>query len=101
MLSAGKIIRLPRTGGEIDPKDLDESIQASQQHLLKLQSPDGYWCGELIVDSTLCSDYVLYMHWLGQVDPVLQQKCVKHIERRQLHEPHAVGKFLQQPRGDL
>ena len=30
--------------------------------------PDGHWCGELMVDSTLCSDYVLFMHWLGEVD---------------------------------
>jgi squalene-hopene/tetraprenyl-beta-curcumene cyclase len=29
---------------------------------------DGHWCGELMVDSTLCSDYVLFMHWLGEVD---------------------------------
>ena len=37
-----------------------------------------------MVDSTLCSDYVLYMHWSGKLDPVLQDKCVAHIRRRQL-----------------
>ncbi len=37
-----------------------------------------------MVDSTLCSDYVLYMHWRGKVDPVLQEKCVRHIRKRQL-----------------
>jgi len=61
-----------------------QSIKLAQQNLLRLQHPDGHWCGELIVDSTLCSDYVLYMHWLGRVDEVLQEKCVQHVLRRQL-----------------
>ena len=39
-----------------------------------------------MVDSTLCSDYILYMHWADEVDPVLQDKCVAHIRRRQLRE---------------
>jgi squalene-hopene/tetraprenyl-beta-curcumene cyclase len=69
----------PRT---VDPIPL--AIQRAQQNLLRLQHPDGYWCGELMVDSTLCSDYILYMHWSGKLDPVLQDKCVAHIRRRQL-----------------
>jgi squalene-hopene/tetraprenyl-beta-curcumene cyclase len=40
----------------------------------------------LFVDSTLCSDYVLFMHWADEVDPVLQDKCVAHIRRRQLDD---------------
>lgn len=58
----------------------------AQQNLLRLQHPEGYWCGELFVDSTLCSDYVLYMHWADAVDPVLEEKCVAHIRRRQLSD---------------
>jgi squalene-hopene/tetraprenyl-beta-curcumene cyclase len=60
------------------------AINRAQQNLLRLQHPDGYWCGELMVDATLCSDYILYMHWSGKLDPVLQDKCVAHIRRRQL-----------------
>jgi squalene-hopene/tetraprenyl-beta-curcumene cyclase len=66
----------------VDPIPL--AIQRAQQNLLRLQHPDGYWCGELMVDSTLCSDYILYMHWSGKLDDVLQDKCVAHIRRRQL-----------------
>ena len=58
----------------------------AQSNLLRLQSADGHWAGELIVDSTLCSDYILYMHWAATVDPVLQEKCVAHIRQRQLPE---------------
>jgi len=65
-----------------DPVPL--AIHRAQQNLLRLQHQDGYWCGELMVDSTLCSDYILYMHWSGKLDPVLQEKCVTHIRRRQL-----------------
>ncbi len=70
-----------KPGGTTPIKD---AIRLAQQNLLRLQSPEGYWAGELMVDSTLCSDYVLYMHWADAVDPVLQEKCVQHIRRRQL-----------------
>ena len=63
---------------------LGSAISRAQQHLLSLQSPDGYWIGELVVDSTLCSDYIAFMHWAGEVDPELEAKCVRHILERQL-----------------
>jgi squalene-hopene/tetraprenyl-beta-curcumene cyclase len=66
------------------PDRLAGAIRRAQGNLLRLQREDGHWCGELFVDSTLCSDYVLYMHWADELDPVLQEKCVAHIRRRQL-----------------
>ena len=63
---------------------LEAAIRRAQQNLLRLQHAEGYWCGELFVDSTLCSDTVLYMHWADELDLVLQEKCVAHIRRRQL-----------------
>lgn len=63
---------------------LEETITRAQGNLLRRQKADGHWEGELLVDSTLCSDYVLYMHWKGQVDEAVQAKCVAHIRRRQL-----------------
>lgn len=63
---------------------IKDAISRAQQNLLRQQHPDGHWCGELLVDSTLCSDYVLFMHWLGDVDDTLQQRCVRHILKRQL-----------------
>ncbi|CAN5511169.1 squalene--hopene cyclase [soil metagenome] len=67
-----------------DQADLADAVHRAQQNLLRQQHPDGHWCGELLVDSTLCSDYVLFMHWLGDVDETLQQCCVRHILNRQL-----------------
>lgn len=63
---------------------LGQAIARARANLLRLQHPEGYWCGELTVDSTLCSDFILYQHWAGEVDPVLQDKCVAHLRRRQL-----------------
>src|SRR5437016_8947006 len=66
-----------------DP-EIASAISRAQENLLQQQRPDGHWCGELLVDSTLCSDYVLFMHWLGEMDDALQQRCVRHILKRQL-----------------
>src|SRR5438045_630541 len=67
-----------------DDAEIASAISRAQENLLRQQHRDGHWCGELIVDSTLCSDYVLFMHWLGEVDDAMQQRCVRHILKRQL-----------------
>jgi squalene-hopene cyclase len=67
-------------------RDVESAIRAAQQYLLSIQHEDGRWERELTVDSTLCSDYILYMHWCGRVDEVLQEKCAAHIRRRQLSD---------------
>ncbi len=64
--------------------ELSDAIARAQGNLLRQQKPDGHWVGELLVDSTLCSDYVLFMHWVGKVDEKLQERCVRHILKRQL-----------------
>jgi squalene-hopene/tetraprenyl-beta-curcumene cyclase len=55
------------------------AIQRSQDYLLSVQKPEGYWVGELIVDSTLVSDMVAYHHWDGSVDKDWERKAIKHI----------------------
>src|SRR5256886_6372313 len=64
--------------------EISDAIAQAQQNLLRQQHEDGHWCGELLVDSTLCSDFVLFMHWLGEVDVNLQERCAQHILKRQL-----------------
>ena len=63
---------------------IDTAIQRSQNFLLREQKPEGYWIGELMVDSTLVSDTIAYHHWNGKVDPVWQRKAVNHIFSMQL-----------------
>src|SRR4051794_36225769 len=64
--------------------EIRAAMEKAQRNLLQQQRSDGHWCGELLVDSTLCSDFVLFMHWTGEVDHQLQERCVRHILKRQL-----------------
>src|SRR5213594_4702365 len=90
MSSPRNIIALPSAApGRAEPylatdAGISDAIARAQQNLLGQQRPDGHWCGELLVDSTLCSDYVVFMHWCGEVDAQLQRRCVRHILKRQL-----------------
>ena len=90
MSSTRNVITLPSAAPERTesylPADaeISDAIARAQQNLLQQQRPDGHWCGELRVDSTLCSDFVLFMHWLGEIDVSLQERCARHISKRQL-----------------
>jgi squalene-hopene/tetraprenyl-beta-curcumene cyclase len=88
-MNPANVIALPRVAKEAAPRlttneELAEAIRLAQQNLLRQQKPDGHWVGELMVDSTLCSDYVLFMHWVAEVDETMQRRCVRHILQRQL-----------------
>ncbi|MEO7300445.1 MAG: squalene--hopene cyclase [Verrucomicrobiota bacterium] len=63
---------------------LDAAIKRSQDFLLSEQKPEGFWVGELMVDSTLVSDTIAYHHWNGKVDKEWQRKAVNHIFSMQL-----------------
>jgi squalene-hopene/tetraprenyl-beta-curcumene cyclase len=43
-------------------------IQATAEHLLSLQKPDGHWCALLTADSTLESDFILLRLWMYPPD---------------------------------
>ena len=60
------------------------ALQRSQNYLLSEQKPEGYWVGELLVDSTLVSDMVAFHHWDGSVEAEWQRKAVNHIFAMQL-----------------
>ena len=63
---------------------LGGAIARSQQYLFSVQKPEGYWVGELIVDSTLVADMVAYHHWDRSVDHEWQRKAVNHLLSQQL-----------------
>jgi squalene-hopene/tetraprenyl-beta-curcumene cyclase len=68
--------------------DLDlrvqQAIERAAEHLLSLQTPEGYWVGELQADSTLESDYVFFLHVVGQFDPARIAKLANYIRHKQL-----------------
>ncbi|MBX6325146.1 MAG: squalene--hopene cyclase [Chthoniobacterales bacterium] len=87
--SPQELIALPSAPAEASEsysatdREIVQAMARAQENLLRQQKPDGHWCGELLVDSTLCSDYVVFMHWCGEVDAELQKRCVRHILKRQ------------------
>jgi squalene-hopene/tetraprenyl-beta-curcumene cyclase len=85
-LAASKVVPFEVPGLSVlrEPVSVEECVRRSQQNLLRLQKADGHWEGELLADATLCSDYIIYMHWCGEIDESIQSKCASHIRRRQL-----------------
>lgn len=63
---------------------LEEAIGRGVACLLSLQAPEGYWHGELEADTTLESDYILYLHVLGRAEPARVTKLANYIRNRQL-----------------
>jgi squalene-hopene/tetraprenyl-beta-curcumene cyclase len=84
--SATRVQPAPATdGGQLEFfRDLEFAITRSQDYLLNVQNPEGFWVGELMVDSTLVSDTVAYHHWDGKIDAAWQRKAVNHIFSKQL-----------------
>ena len=73
----------PETGSQPWP-ELDAALRRSQDYLLSVQKPEGYWVGELMVDSTLVSDTLAFHHWNRKVDREWERKAVNHILAMQL-----------------
>ncbi len=65
---------------------LSQAIDRGVNHLLSLQSQQGYWVGELEADTTLESDYIFYLNILGKADPERVSKLAAYIRQRQLED---------------
>jgi len=63
---------------------LPESIERGAEHLISLQSDEGYWVGELEADSTLESDYIYYLTVIGKAEPERIAKLANYVRRKQL-----------------
>ena len=74
---------LPRRNIE---SSVEQAVNRSAKWLLSAQSQEGYWWGELEADTTLESDYILYLHILGQLQSEKVAKLARYIRDRQLPE---------------
>ena len=63
---------------------VEDAVSRSANWLLSAQSQDGYWWGELEADTTLESDYILYLHVLGQLKSEKVLKLANYIRKKQL-----------------
>jgi squalene-hopene/tetraprenyl-beta-curcumene cyclase len=63
--------------------DLENAIRKASDSLVKLQHPKGYWVFELEADCTIPSEYIMMMHYLGEIDKLLQAKIANYLRARQ------------------
>jgi squalene-hopene/tetraprenyl-beta-curcumene cyclase len=76
---------LDSTSSAIVFKDeqLEVAIKKAQDKLLSLQDKRGYWVFDLEADCTIPSEYIMMMHYLGEIDKPLQAKIANYLRSRQ------------------
>src|ERR1700685_4773804 len=78
--AAAGVSRLPDlTSGEA----LERSIAAARDALIGLQSAQGFWLFELEADCTIPAEYIMMMHFLDEIDVVLETKLCRHLRAAQ------------------
>ncbi len=73
----------PKLKVEITESPIDKAIRKALDGIVKVQDPEGFWCYELEADITIPSEYILMMHYIGDVDKNIQVKMANYIRKRQ------------------
>jgi squalene-hopene/tetraprenyl-beta-curcumene cyclase len=63
---------------------VERAVSRAVRWLLSAQHSDGFWWGELEADTTLESDYIYFLHIVGQLDSPKAAKLASYIRARQL-----------------
>lgn len=63
--------------------DLNKAIAQAKTTLLGLQNPEGYWVFELEADCTIPAEYIMMMHYIGEIDTGLEAKIANYLRSRQ------------------
>jgi len=66
-----------------DTSPLDEAIASARDALIAQQSAEGYWLFELEADCTIPAEYILMMHFLGEIDETLQGRIAIYLREHQ------------------
>jgi squalene-hopene/tetraprenyl-beta-curcumene cyclase len=62
---------------------LDEAIDAAREALIHRQTQEGYWQFQLEADCTIPAEYIMMMHFLGEIDAQLEQKLAVYLRAHQ------------------
>lgn len=66
------------------PESLTQAITRSQAALLRQQNAeDGYWCGPIFGDTTIDSDTIMLLNFLGRGSSVKVRRLANHILAKQ------------------
>ncbi len=66
------------------PAGVDAALSRAVDHLLSVQSEEGYWSGELEGDTILESEYIILMRFLGRGDEAKLQKAAAYLLSKQM-----------------
>ncbi len=62
---------------------LDRAVAQARDALLALQNEAGYWLFELEADCTIPAEYIMMMHFLDEIDAVLEAKICRYLRAAQ------------------
>jgi squalene-hopene/tetraprenyl-beta-curcumene cyclase len=70
---------------DADPasESLDDAIEAARDALTGRQSAEGVWEFELEADCTIPAEYIMMMHFLGELDASLEEKLAVYLRAHQ------------------
>lgn len=76
----------PSTSTRLAAENLTAALKAGQEHLLELQSEQGWWKGELETNVSMDAEDVMLRHFLGILEAGRTAKTADWIRSRQLAE---------------
>ena len=62
---------------------LDRAIESARDALIHRQTQQGCWQFELEADCTIPAEYIMMMHFLGEIDAQLEQKIAVYLRAHQ------------------
>ena len=66
------------------PEALTQTIRRSQEALLRQQNPEeGYWCGPIFGDTTIDSDTIMLLNFLGRGNSIKVRRIANHLLNKQ------------------
>lgn len=76
--STGQSIAAP-----IPPDNLDTAISAARDQVIADQADDGHWCYECEANCTIPAEYILMMHFTGEIDRAREARIAAFIRTQQ------------------
>ncbi|NBQ69431.1 MAG: squalene--hopene cyclase, partial [Nitrosomonadaceae bacterium] len=67
----------------INTVELETKFDQARTAMLALQNPDGHWCFPLEADCTIPAEYILMMHFMDEIDVILENKIARFIRDKQ------------------
>ena len=68
---------------ELRLSEVERAIEGAATALLRVQHAEGCWCFELEADCTIPAEYILMMHYMGEIDPDLEAKLAAYLRAHQ------------------